>query len=99
MTMAPSPYRKLRIAHAYSYTYSLAPPILIGGVSFKNLRMISASASGECETTLPDFDFDEYGFLIPRGDQDGLESRSHEYRCDQCFVLKLWSPVRHHVPT
>ena len=25
--------------------------------------------------------FDEYGFVIPREDQDGLESRSHEYRC------------------
>ena len=29
--------------------------------------------------TLPTFD--EYGFLVPREDQDGLESRSHDYRC------------------
>lgn len=24
--------------------------------------------------------FDEYGFLISREDQDGMESRSHDYR-------------------
>ena len=32
----------------------------------------------EGDRTLPNFD--EYGFAIPREDQDDLESRSHEYR-------------------
>lgn len=43
--------------------------------------MAVASGESECDTiesVLPEFD--EYGFLIPRDDQDCLESRSHEYR-------------------
>ena len=83
------------IAHAY-ISDVLAPPTSLDrrGVIQKTVLVMNSYCEveeREAEATLPIFD--EYGFLVPRGDQDGLESRSHEYRCVRFLSIDFF-PVR-----
>lgn len=64
----------------------LAPPTTTiqvqGGVStHSNKQMLETG-----EVSAGSMNFDKYGFLISREDQDGLESRSHDYRFDYVIV-------------
>lgn len=43
-------------------------------------KLSSSMAVASGESSYDTIEFDEYGFLIPREDQDNLESRSHQYR-------------------